>query len=165
MRSQTLLHASTMLRSREFEHSGHCLHIVHFSSHVSFLTEECERMVLSVLLLLLADTGVAFHSGETALMKLISCRLLVTLPLSPQTPISTCPYPRLPDLRKQAISFPSLGWERGMRSESRKERRESPVHLHSKSIRQVSMVMFVSECQSNFRCGTQEIERDEKKRK
>lgn len=91
--------------------------------------------------------------------KLISCRLSVTLPLSPQTPISTCPYPRLPDLRTQAISFPSLGWERGMRSESREERRESPVHLHSKPIRRVSMVMFASECQSNFRCGTQEIER------
>lgn len=54
-------------------------------------------------------------------MKLISCRLSVTLPLSPQTPISTRLYPRLPDLRKQAISFPSLGWERGMRSESGEE--------------------------------------------
>lgn len=68
-----------------------------------------------------ANSRVAFHSGETALVKLISCRLSVTLPLSPQTPISTRLYPRLPDLRKQAISFPSLGWERGMRQESREE--------------------------------------------
>ncbi len=120
-------------------------------------------MVLSVSLLLLADTRLAFHSGETTLVKLISCRLSVTLPLSPQTSISTCPYSRLPDLRMQAISFPSLGWERGMRSESREERRESPVHLHSKPIRWVPMVMFASECQSNFRCGTQEIEREKKK--
>ncbi len=34
VRSQASLHVCTMLLSCELEHSGHCVHIVHFSSHV-----------------------------------------------------------------------------------------------------------------------------------